>query len=189
MLPSALERAIAEDKSRGHKPIAVVASAGTVNTGSIDPSAEIAAIAHSHDLWLHIDGAYGALAALAVPEKFRGLSEADSISLDPHKWLFQPLDCGCLLYRDPEIALRFHVTSIPTHPHGAIGIWVAEQTILGLLTQTFRFSSTAFWGHVGGFMTGCTITLLLLLLVPQIKLRNVASSPSSSETSKVRFTT
>jgi aromatic-L-amino-acid/L-tryptophan decarboxylase len=106
MLPSALERAIAEDTSRGHKPIAVVASAGTVNTGSIDPLAEIAAIARSHDLWLHVDGAYGALVALAVPEKFRGLSEADSISLDPHKWLFQPLDCGCLLYRDAEIARK-----------------------------------------------------------------------------------
>lgn len=104
MLPSALERAIAEDKSRGHKPIAIVASAGTVNTGSIDPLPEIAAFARAHDLWLHVDGAYGALAALAAPEKFRGLSEADSISLDAHKWLFQPLDCGCLLYRDPEIA-------------------------------------------------------------------------------------
>src|SRR5262249_23367063 len=104
MLPSALERAIAEDKSRGHKPIAIVASAGTVNTGSIDPLPEIAAFARAADLWLHVDGAYGALAALAAPEKFRGLSEADSISLDAHKWLFQPLDCGCLLYRDPEIA-------------------------------------------------------------------------------------
>src|SRR6185312_13248716 len=104
MLPSALDHAISEDKSRSHKPIAVVASAGTVNTGSIDPLAEIAKIARENDLWLHVDGAYGALAAIAVPEKFRGLSEADSISLDPHKWLFQPLDCGCLLYRDPEIA-------------------------------------------------------------------------------------
>jgi aromatic-L-amino-acid/L-tryptophan decarboxylase len=106
MLPSALDHAISEDKSRSHKPIAVVASAGTVNTGSIDPLAEIAKIAREHDLWLHVDGAYGALAAIAVPEKFRGLSEADSISLDPHKWLFQPLDCGCLLYRDPEIARK-----------------------------------------------------------------------------------
>lgn len=106
VLPSALDRAIAEDKSRGHKPVAVVASAGTVNTGSIDPLPEIAAIARAHDLWMHVDGAYGALAALAAPDKFRGLSEADSLSLDPHKWLFQPLDCGCLLYRDPEIARK-----------------------------------------------------------------------------------
>jgi glutamate/tyrosine decarboxylase-like PLP-dependent enzyme len=106
MVPAELDRAIAADKAAGRKPMAVVASAGTVNTGSIDPLAEIAAIARAHELWFHIDGAYGALAALAIPEKFGGLSQADSISLDPHKWLYQPLDCGCLLYRDPDIARR-----------------------------------------------------------------------------------
>lgn len=104
MLPSELERAIATDKASGGRPIAVVASAGTVNTGSIDPLPEIAAICRAHDLWLHIDGAYGALAAIAVPEKFAGVAEADSLSLDPHKWLYQPLDCGCLLYKDSELA-------------------------------------------------------------------------------------
>src|SRR5215469_5587100 len=103
MLPSELDRAITADKKKGNMPIAVVASAGTVNTGSIDPLAEIAAITHAHNLWLHVDGAYGALAALAVPQLFRGLAQADSVSLDPHKWLFQPLDCGCILYRDAEI--------------------------------------------------------------------------------------
>jgi len=106
MVPSALERAILADKAQGRKPITVVASAGTVNTGSIDPLPEIAAIARRHNLWLHIDGAYGALAAIAVPEKFDGLAEADSLSLDPHKWLYQPLDCGCLLYSDAETARK-----------------------------------------------------------------------------------
>ncbi len=106
MITSELDRAIRADKDSGRNPIAVIASAGTVNTGSIDPLAEIAAICHTHDLWMHIDGAYGALAAIAAPEKFRGLEEADSISLDPHKWLFQPLDCGCLLYRDVEMARK-----------------------------------------------------------------------------------
>jgi len=100
MVPSLLERAIRQDEAQGREPIAVVASAGTVNTGSIDPLRELAAIAHSHDLWMHVDGAYGALAAIAAPEKFDGLALADSLSLDPHKWLYQPLDCGCLLYRD-----------------------------------------------------------------------------------------
>jgi glutamate/tyrosine decarboxylase-like PLP-dependent enzyme len=74
MLPAALDRAIAEDQSRGHRPIAVVASAGTVNTGSIDPLPQIAEVARARNLWLHVDGAYGALAALAAPEKFRGLA-------------------------------------------------------------------------------------------------------------------
>jgi aromatic-L-amino-acid/L-tryptophan decarboxylase len=106
MLPSDLDRAIAVDRAQGRLPIAVVASAGTVNTGSIDPLLEIAEIAHAHNLWLHVDGAYGALAALASPHKFDGLSKADSVSLDPHKWLFQPLDCGCLLYRDAELARK-----------------------------------------------------------------------------------
>jgi glutamate/tyrosine decarboxylase-like PLP-dependent enzyme len=98
--PSELERAIHEDQEQGKIPIAVVASAGTVNTGAIDPLREIGDIARAHDLWLHVDGAYGALAAIAVPEKFEGLAGVDSLSLDPHKWLYQPLDCGCLLYRD-----------------------------------------------------------------------------------------
>jgi aromatic-L-amino-acid decarboxylase len=100
MVPPLLERAIRQDEAQGREPIAVVASAGTVNTGAIDPLREIAAIARSHDLWMHVDGAYGALAAIAAPEKFDGLALADSLSLDPHKWLYQPLDCGCLLYRD-----------------------------------------------------------------------------------------
>jgi glutamate/tyrosine decarboxylase-like PLP-dependent enzyme len=64
----------------------------------------MALITGEHKLWLHVDGAYGALAAIAVPDKLRGLNLADSISLDPHKWLYQPLDCGCLLYRDPNKA-------------------------------------------------------------------------------------
>ncbi len=99
-----LAAAIAADRKAGKRPIAIVASAGTVNTGAIDPLEELAAIASREDLWLHVDGAYGALAALAVPERFAGLALADSLSLDAHKWLYQPLDCGCLLYRDPASA-------------------------------------------------------------------------------------
>jgi glutamate/tyrosine decarboxylase-like PLP-dependent enzyme len=100
MIPAELEQMLKEDHDAGVTPIAVVASAGTVNTGSIDPLAEIGDIAHRHNAWFHVDGAYGALAAIAEPEKFRGLAEADSLSLDPHKWLYQPADCGCLLYKD-----------------------------------------------------------------------------------------
>jgi aromatic-L-amino-acid/L-tryptophan decarboxylase len=106
MIPEELDRAIRLDKDAGKTPIAVVATAGTVNTGAIDPLAEIAEIAHRHRTWLHVDGAYGALAAIAVPDKFSGLELADSISLDPHKWLYQPLDAGCLLYRDAGAARK-----------------------------------------------------------------------------------
>ena len=102
--PSGLQAAIATDRAAGAKPFAVVASAGTVATGSIDPLPEIAALCRKEGLWLHVDGAYGALAALAAPERFAGLDAADSLSLDPHKWLYQPLDCGMLLFRDAHAA-------------------------------------------------------------------------------------
>lgn len=102
----ALEAQIRLDRAEGKTPLAVVASAGTVKTGAIDPLAPIADIAHQHGLWFHIDGAYGALAAIAEPGKFVGMNLADSISLDPHKWLYQPLDCGCLLYRDSKAAQK-----------------------------------------------------------------------------------
>jgi len=104
MSPLGLERAIHEDRRAGKRMVAIVATAGTVNTGAIDPLPQIGEIARGHGLWLHVDGAYGALAALAHPEKFDGLNQADSLSLDPHKWLYQPLDCGCLLFRDPQVA-------------------------------------------------------------------------------------
>ena len=104
MIPEELDKQITRDRSSGKTPIAIVASAGTVNTGAIDPLSQIADIAERHKTWFHIDGAYGALAAMAEPAKFDGLNRADSISLDPHKWLYQPLDCGCLLYRSAEAA-------------------------------------------------------------------------------------
>ena len=104
MRVDALEAAIAADRRNGQEPIAIVATAGTVNVGAIDPLPEIAMLAQRQGLWLHVDGAYGGLAAMAEPEKFRGLDQADSLSLDAHKWLYQPLDCGCLLYRDARIA-------------------------------------------------------------------------------------
>ncbi len=104
MIPEELERRLLQDKANGRTPVAVVASAGTVSTGAIDPFQQIAEIARCHGAWFHIDGAYGALAAMADREKFTGMELADSISLDPHKWLYQSLDCGCLLYRSPEAA-------------------------------------------------------------------------------------
>lgn len=104
MIPEELEARILKDKSAGKPPLAVVASAGTVSTGAVDPLRKIAEIARRHGAWFHIDGAYGALAAMADRTLFDGLELADSISLDPHKWLYQPLDCGCLLYRSSEAA-------------------------------------------------------------------------------------
>lgn len=99
-----LRHGIQRDLQDGKTPIAVVASAGTTATGSIDPLPAIADICREFGLWMHVDGAYGALASLAIPDAFRGLARADSLSLDPHKWLYQPTGCGCLLYRDATAA-------------------------------------------------------------------------------------
>lgn len=104
MLSEALDQRMRKDEELGITPLAVVATAGTVNTGAIDPLADIAEIASKHQAWLHLDGSYGALAAIAIPGKFLGLARADSIALDPHKWLYQPLDCGCLLHRNSSAA-------------------------------------------------------------------------------------
>jgi len=101
-----LRHEILRDLQNGKVPIAVVASAGTTATGSIDPMFAIADICHDFGLWLHVDGAYGALASIAIPDAFRGMERADSVSLDPHKWLYQPTGCGCLLYRDSSYARK-----------------------------------------------------------------------------------
>ena len=97
-----LRERIKADLQAGVKPFCIVASAGTTNTGAVDPLSAIADVAKEFALWFHIDGAYGAPAALDETKHslFGGLERADSISLDPHKWLYAPLDCGCLLFRD-----------------------------------------------------------------------------------------
>lgn len=101
-----LERLVAADLAAGHLPFCVVANAGTTATGAFDPLAEVADFAHRHNLWMHVDAAYGGFAALAPSARhfFAGIEEADSVTLDPHKWLYLPVGCGCVLYKDPDAA-------------------------------------------------------------------------------------
>ncbi|MEK7863923.1 MAG: aminotransferase class V-fold PLP-dependent enzyme [Chloroflexota bacterium] len=98
----ALRRALDEDARAGIHPIAIVATAGTVNTGAIDPIAELLAIARERGIWLHVDGAYGAFGVLdpRVAPLFDGMAQADSIAVDPHKWLAAPLGTGAVFARD-----------------------------------------------------------------------------------------
>lgn len=98
----ALRNRIRDDIEAGDKPFLVIANAGTVSTGAVDPLGELAAVCREFELWLHVDGAYGALAAVAPDTSalFEGLNEADSIAVDPHKWLYAPLEAGCALVRD-----------------------------------------------------------------------------------------
>jgi glutamate/tyrosine decarboxylase-like PLP-dependent enzyme len=100
--PTVLASAVAGDRERGRRPFCVVANAGTTNTGAVDPLEDLASLARAENLWLHVDGAYGAAAVLSERGRslLRGLGEADSIALDPHKWLFQPFEIGCVLVRE-----------------------------------------------------------------------------------------
>ena len=105
---AALERRIAADRDAGALPFLAVGTAGTVSTGVVDPLAEMAAVCRRHDVWFHVDGAYGALAARVpgAPVDLRALSEADSVAVDPHKWLYAPLEAGCALVRRRGDLLR-----------------------------------------------------------------------------------
>ena len=113
-----LRRTIATDRAAGDVPCLVVGTAGSVSTGVVDPLREIAALCKEHSIWFHVDGAYGGFAA-AVPDAsddLRGLSLADSVAVDPHKWLYAPLEAGCALVRDPE-ALRAAFAYHPPYYH------------------------------------------------------------------------
>lgn len=103
-----LSRAIETDLAAGYRPFCVAATIGTTSTTSVDPVPEIAAICREHKLWLHVDGAYGGLAAI-VPEMryvLDGVAQADSLVVNPHKWLFTPIDCSAFYVRDPDMLKR-----------------------------------------------------------------------------------
>ena len=103
-----LRALIKADAKLGVKPFIVVASAGTVGTGAIDPIDEIADLCAEHGIWLHVDGAYGAPAAMLpeAPPQLKALRRADSLAIDPHKWLYAPKEAGAVLVRDPEALIR-----------------------------------------------------------------------------------
>lgn len=146
-----LRAAIRSDKKGGLRPFCVIANAGTTNTGAVDPLPELADLCAEEDLWLHADGAYGAAAVICERgrEKLAGLDRVDSLSLDPHKWLFQPFECGCVLVRDaahlkaafqlmPEYMRDVHRNVSETNPadHGiqlsrgfrALKVWLSMNT-------------------------------------------------------------
>lgn len=101
---AALHAQIEADRAAGDVPCLVVGTAGAVSTGAIDPLRDIAALCQEHGIWFHVDGAYGGFAAALpdAPADLRALALADSVAVDPHKWLYAPLEAGCALVRDPE---------------------------------------------------------------------------------------
>jgi len=130
---AALREAIAADRAAGLRPFAVAASAGTVNTGLVDPLDDLADLCAAEGLWLHVDGAYGAFGRLdpELADAYSGLERADSLALDPHKWPGVPVGCGAVLVRDPGIlqetfsAVAPYLRNEPGEGFGG-GMWLAE---------------------------------------------------------------
>ena len=106
--PDHLRQLVKQDREAGHLPFLVVGNAGTTATGAFDPLSDLAALARDYDLWFHVDAAYGGFAALAPSCRglFAGIDEADSVALDPHKWLYLSMGCGCVLYKDAAAAYK-----------------------------------------------------------------------------------
>src|SRR5205809_13304 len=116
--PNELEKAVAADHAAGRKPFCVVATAGTTNSGTVDDLNALAEICRRHDLWLHVDGAYGAAAIFSDQHRnlVRGIERADSITLDPHKWLAMPFSSGLVLTSRPETLGQAFAVSTPYMP-------------------------------------------------------------------------
>lgn len=144
MIPEALEKAVRKDQERGMRPMAVVATVGTTSSTSIDPVPAIAEIAAAYGLWLHVDAAYGGAAAI-LPEKrevLAGCERADSLVVNPHKWLFTPIDFSAFYTRRPE-ALRRAFSLIPEY------LRTKEEAVTDFMNYTLqlgrRFRALKFW--------------------------------------------
>ena len=168
--PAALRAAIAADRAAGMLPFLAVGSAGTVTTGAVDPLREIAGACAESGLWFHVDGAYGAFGVLdpVIADRYAGIELADSVALDPHKWLQVPAGVGCLLVRDRG-QLRESFSLVPPYLRDESGDplgWYSEYGI----EQTRPFRALPVWaalaargrGGVAADITACTSAARLL---------------------------
>jgi glutamate/tyrosine decarboxylase-like PLP-dependent enzyme len=155
MVPEALDRMLREDLARGDLPLAVVASAGTVNTGAVDPLGPLAEVCARHRVWLHVDAAYGAPAILSGAHRaaLAPLARADSVAVDPHKWLYVPVDAGLVLVKDAG-AMRDAFSLVPPYlrsdddVHGVHGPpWFSEYGA----EQTRPFRALKVWAALRYF--------------------------------------
>jgi aromatic-L-amino-acid/L-tryptophan decarboxylase len=140
---TALKAQIAIDKAAGLYPVCVAASAGTVNTGAIDPLNEIADLCEQENLWLHVDGAYGGVGALVaeITSLYAGMNRADSLAIDPHKWMYIPVECGCTFVRDKQ-AMRDAFSVVPPYLRDDAALpWFSEFGI----QQTRSFRALKLW--------------------------------------------
>ena len=144
----ALRAAMAEDRERGALPALIVGSAGTVNTGAIDPLAAFADVAAAEGIWFHVDGAYGAFGVLdpAIEHRYGGMERAESLVLDPHKWLGVPVDAGCALVQRPD-DLRDSFSLIPPYLRQGAGAELGTFAEYGL-EQTRPFRALKTWATI-----------------------------------------
>jgi glutamate/tyrosine decarboxylase-like PLP-dependent enzyme len=141
MSPDALEAALEEDRRNGVRPWLVVASAGTVDTGAVDPLPQIAELCRRYGAWLHVDGAYGGLFALCEEgrERLRGIEQADSVALDPHKTLFLPYGTGAVLVREGKnLSDAFSASADYIRPFGETEVGPSPADLSPELTRHFR---------------------------------------------------
>ena len=144
----ALRDTIAADRAEGHTPALLVGSAGTVNAGAIDPLDALADVADAERLWFHVDGAYGAFGVLdpAIAARYRGMERADSLTLDPHKWLGVPVDAGCALVRGAD-DLRAAFSTVPPYLRQDAGAQLGSFAEYGL-EQTRPFRALKTWATI-----------------------------------------
>jgi glutamate/tyrosine decarboxylase-like PLP-dependent enzyme len=144
----ALRASIAADRAAGGTPALLVGSAGTVNTGAIDPLEALAEVAAAEGMWFHVDGAYGAFGVLdpAIAARYRGMERADSLTLDPHKWLGVPVDAGCALVRRPD-DLREAFSTVPPYLRQDAGAEVGTFAEYGM-EQTRPFRALKTWATI-----------------------------------------
>ncbi len=139
----ALVRQISQDRSKGERPACIVASAGTVDTGAIDPLAKLVEVAKRERMWLHVDAAYGGPGILAEQTLglYDGLAEVDSLAVDPHKWMYVPVECGCAWVRDAR-AMRDAFSLVPPYLRDESALpWFSEFGI----QQTRGFRALKLW--------------------------------------------
>ncbi len=137
----ALRAQVQADRAAGLLPVCVAASAGTVNTGAIDPLDDIADLCVAEQLWFHVDGAYGGLGILVEPSLYKGIERADSLAIDPHKWLYMPVECGCVMVKDAQ-AMRDSYSLVPSYLRDDTAMpWFSEFSI----QQTRGFKALKLW--------------------------------------------
>ena len=143
--PRILEQTIDADLASGRKPFCVVATTGTTNTGAVDDLVAIAEVCRRHDLWLHVDGAYGGSAIFSDQHRklLRGIEQADSITIDPHKWMAMPLAAGVILTRHPEMLERAFAVAAPYMPKATESRGVDNSRISTQWTR--RMNSLKLW--------------------------------------------